>query len=79
MEPLALDPQSTALVLIDLQRGIVGRQTAPHSAADVVTRARGLAERFRRIGAPVILVRVKFAADGRDRLAPRADVAGWAG
>lgn len=77
MEPLALDPQSTALVLIDLQRGIVGRPTAPHSATDVVARACSLAERFRQVGAPVILVRVAFAPDGRDRLAPRVDAAGW--
>ena len=79
MEPLALDPQSTALVLIDLQRGIAGRPTAPHSATDVVARARGLAERFREVGAPVVLVRVAVAPDGRDRLAPRVDAAGWGG
>jgi len=79
MEPLALDPQSTALVLIDLQRGIAGRPTAPHQATDVVARARSLAERFRQVGAPVVLVRVAFAPDGRDRLAPRVDAAGWSG
>ena len=77
MESLVLDPQSTALVLIDLQRGIVGRATAPHSATDVVMHARGLAQRFRQVGAPVILVRVAFAPDGRDRLAPRVDAAAW--
>jgi nicotinamidase-related amidase len=79
MEPLSLDPQTTALVLIDLQRGIVARETGPHTPAQVVSSARRLAERCRRIGSPVILVRVAFAADGRDRLTPLADTAGWSG
>ena len=77
MEPLKLDPRTTALVLIDLQRGIVGRETAPHTAPDVVSRARRLAEHCRRVGATVVLVRVAFAPDGRDRLAPRVDAAAW--
>ena len=79
MEPLKLDPRTTALVVIDLQRGIVGRETAPHSAPDVIARARRLAEHCRRVGATVVLVRVAFAPDGRDRLAPQADAAGWGG
>lgn len=73
MEPLTLDPRSTALVLVDLQRGIVSRQTAPHAATDVVARAARLADRFRTRGALVVLVRVAYAADGRDRLALRMD------
>jgi nicotinamidase-related amidase len=64
-------------VLIDLQRGIVGRQTAPHTAAHVVERARRLATRCREVGATVVLVRVAYAADGRDRLAQRVDAAPW--
>jgi nicotinamidase-related amidase len=79
MDPLGLDPATTALVLIDLQRGIVARETAPHAAADVVARAASLARRFREVGALVVLVRVAFSPDGRDRLAPPADAAGWGG
>jgi nicotinamidase-related amidase len=79
MEPLSLDPQTTALVLIDLQRGIVARETGPYTPQDVVSKARRLAERCRPLGAPVVLVRVAFSADGRDRLAPLADAAGWSG
>ena len=74
MEPLSLDAQRTALVLIDLQKGIVGRQTAPYPSADVVARARKLAERCRAVGATVVLVHVTFSKDGRDRLAPHADL-----
>jgi nicotinamidase-related amidase len=72
-KPLSLDPQSTALVLIDLQRGIVTRDTKPHSAADVVARAARLASAFRQRGALVVLVHVGFAPDGADRLRPEAD------
>lgn len=73
MDALTLDPNSTALVLIDLQKGIVARQTAPHASQDVVVTARRLADRFRAVKATVVLVHVGFSSDGRDRLAPRAD------
>jgi nicotinamidase-related amidase len=72
-QPFTLDPGTTALVLIDLQRGITGRQTAPHAAEQVVAHCAQLAERFRALGAPVVLVRVSFAADGSDRLALPVD------
>jgi nicotinamidase-related amidase len=77
MEALALDAASTALVTIDLQKGIAARQTAPHAAKDVIANAARLAARCRKVGALVVLVRVAFAPDGRDRLAPPADEAGW--
>jgi nicotinamidase-related amidase len=60
-------------VLIDLQKGIVTRDTAPHTAADVVANAVRLANAFRAAGAPVILVRVSYAADLRDALSPPVD------
>src|SRR4051812_10680173 len=72
-DALTLDPATTALVLIDLQKGIVARDTAPHPAADVVANAVRLAERFRAAGATVILVRVSYAADLRDALNPSID------
>ena len=43
MPALDLDPKVTALVVIDLQRGIVSRDVAPHSARDVVARSARLA------------------------------------
>lgn len=46
-----------ALVLIDLQRRIVARETHPYPAADVVARAARLAAAFRRAGQLVIAVR----------------------
>jgi nicotinamidase-related amidase len=74
MTPLALDPARSALVLIDLQQGIVGRTLAPHSGTDVVRNASQLAARFRELGATVVLVRVAFHADSRDLLRVPADV-----
>jgi nicotinamidase-related amidase len=73
MASLSLNSRSTALVLIDLQRGIVARQTEPYTSADVVAHAVRLADRFREQGALVVLVRVGFAADSRDRLSQLAD------
>jgi nicotinamidase-related amidase len=68
-----LDPRQTALVLIDLQKGILGRQTAPHSASDVLARSARLAERFKAAGGLVVLVHVSFSTDGGDRLTQPTD------
>jgi nicotinamidase-related amidase len=69
---LTLDPTITALIVIDLQRGIVARQAAPHSAAEVVERCAKLADAFREQNALVVLVHVAFG-DDRERLKPEAD------
>ena len=55
-----LDPHTTALVLIDLQQGIVPGAGGPRSGEEVVANARNLAARFREAGAPVVLVHVGF-------------------
>jgi nicotinamidase-related amidase len=55
---LQLDPNKTALVVIDLQNAIVGMSPVPHSAAQVVENSKKLAEAFRVHGAPVVYVRV---------------------
>jgi len=68
-----IDTSKTALVVIDLQKGIVGRQTAPYTSDIVVKNAASLAEAFRKNGMPVFLVRVTPSADGKDALHPVAD------
>jgi len=68
-----LEPKTTALVLIDLQKGVIGRTLAPHSGADVVKTASELAHRFRAAGASVVLVNVAFAPDFKDALRQPAD------
>jgi nicotinamidase-related amidase len=70
----SLDPNTTAFIVIDLQRGIVARQAAPHSAAEVVERCAKLADAFREQKALVVLVHVAFD-DDRERLKPEADSA----
>jgi nicotinamidase-related amidase len=58
-----LDP-SAALIVIDLQKGIVGRATA-HPTAEIVGRSAELARAFRRRGLPVVLVNVTAVPAGR--------------
>ena len=58
MAELQLDPQKTALVLIDLQNAVVGMNPVPHTAAQVVENSEKLADAFRGQGAPVVYVRV---------------------
>ena len=55
---------NVALVLIDLQKGIVGLPTV-HPVGEVVARAARLARAFRERGLPVVLVNVTGMAPGR--------------
>ncbi|MBT2411193.1 hydrolase [Streptomyces sp. ISL-12] len=68
----ALDPR-TALVVIDLQAGILAAPVVPHSGAEVLARSVELAEAFRARNLPVVLVRVSFAADGTDAVPGRTE------
>jgi len=67
----ALDP-SSALILIDLQKGITAAPLTPNDADSLLERAGGLARAFRAAGSPVVNVRVSFAADFAD--APKGRV-----
>ena len=58
-----LDPK-TALVVIDLQKGIVAFNTTPPTH-EVVARSRVLLDEFRRRSLPVVLVNVSGSAPGR--------------
>jgi nicotinamidase-related amidase len=73
MKPPKIDLTKTALVLIDLQKGIVPATLAPRSGLDVVAQAVKLARRFREAKAPVVLVNVNFAADGADMVKVQTD------
>ena len=68
-----IDKATTALVVIDLQKGIVGNATEPHPAGTVVRNAAQIAGAFRKNRMPVFLVRVTPSSDGKDRLNPVAD------
>jgi nicotinamidase-related amidase len=69
---MQLDAKSTALVLIDLQKGVLAMPMAPHPAAAIHERSMRLAQQFRAASAPVVRVRVTFSGDLAD--APRATV-----
>ena len=59
MKPeLVIDKASTALVVIDLQKGIAAQPAKPYAAQDVIRNAAALAQGFRRNGMPVFLVHV---------------------
>lgn len=73
MSELQIDPRRSALVVIDLQKGIVQMPTAPYRAEEVIERTVQLAQACRQIGAFVVLVHVGPSADGRDMLRPVAD------
>jgi nicotinamidase-related amidase len=73
MSELVLDKERTALVVIDLQKGIVAMKTGPHDASTVVRNAARLADAFRQRALPVFLVRVTPSADMKDGLHPRVD------
>ncbi|MDR3426158.1 MULTISPECIES: isochorismatase family protein [Silvimonas] len=63
MPVTTLDPK-TALVVIDLQKGIVAR-AAEHGIAEVIQHASALTNAFRRHALPVVLVNVAGGAPGR--------------
>ena len=60
---LELNAKNTALVVIDLQEGILPFAGGPHRADEVVARAARLADKCRQQGSPVIMVRVGWSAD----------------
>ncbi|PJI38700.1 hydrolase [Ferrovibrio sp.] len=57
-----LDPRSTALVLIDLQKGIMPLARGPHTVDTVLQNAAALTQRARGLNMPVVLVRVGWSA-----------------
>lgn len=70
---LSIESSRTALVVIDLQRGIVGFPAEPHPGTEVVANAAKLASAFRAAGGTVVLVHVTPSPDGKDGLRPIAD------
>ena len=77
--PLKLDPATTALVLIDLQQGILAYAKAPYDGAAVMARAVPLAAAFHARRSPVVRVKVGFSADGGDVLKAIVDAPNPAG
>lgn len=78
MPVTTLDPR-TALIIIDLQKGIVGLALAD-GIETIIDNSRQLADAFRRKGLPVVLVNVDGGAPGRAEQSrpPRDLPADWA-
>jgi nicotinamidase-related amidase len=69
--PISTIDDRTALIVIDLQKGIVQLPTV-HPMAGVLERCRALIDGFRQHGLPVVLVNVAGGAPGRTEQPPRA-------
>ncbi len=70
---LKLDARRTAIVVIDLQKGIVRMPGAPYARETVVVNCARLLATARAAGAQPILVHVGGALDGADRLKTPTD------
>jgi nicotinamidase-related amidase len=68
-----LSPAHTAIVVIDLQKGIMTMLGDSRPAKTVVANAARLLAAARQAGAKPVLVHVGFSPDGADRLNPAAD------
>lgn len=70
---MKLDAKTTALVLIDLQQGILPFAKGPYSAEQVIATNTRLANTFRQSGAPVVFVRVGWSDSFADALKQPVD------
>lgn len=73
MNKLILDSRRTAVVVIDLQKGIVGFPGSPRTAQEVIASAVALLDAARHAGAQPILVHVGRSPDGGDGLQVACD------
>ena len=73
MSDLVFDPRRTAVVVIDLQKGIVGFPGTPHTTASVIANCAELLNSARTAGAQPVLVHVGLAPDGADALHVASD------
>jgi nicotinamidase-related amidase len=64
-----LDP-NTALLVVDLQKGLAGSPFG-HLIGNVVDRTRALIDAFRKHGLPIVLINVAGGAPGRTEQRPR--------
>ncbi len=73
MSELVLDPRHTALVIIDLQKGITRFEGAPHSIASVIANSVSLLNAAREAGVQPVLVHVDFSLKGADAVHVTSD------
>jgi nicotinamidase-related amidase len=73
--PLGLELHRTALVLIDLQQGILALPVGPHGGAAVLERSVALAQACIAAGVPVVCINVAFDPGNALRLKQPVDAA----
>jgi nicotinamidase-related amidase len=73
MTLLTLAPARTALVVIDMTRGVLSMPTVPHPLEEVLANTVRLADAFRSAGSFVVLVNVN-SVDGKEMLYPISDM-----
>lgn len=81
MTDVELKPERTALVVIDMQKGIAAysRNLKPHNSETVIKNVASLVSAFRKVGSKVFLVHVT-GTDGKDMLQPIVDnTPAWGG
>lgn len=75
MNKIQLDPNRTAIVMIDLQKGILAQPLEPRTSDVVEKNARELIGKARSSGATIVLVRVYWHEDMSDAPRQQADIA----
>ena len=70
---LILHPETIALILIDLQVGIVSTPTTPHSVTEVLNNSNKLIKDFHKNNATVVFVKVSYSSDGKNKLKMEVD------
>jgi nicotinamidase-related amidase len=73
MSELIFDPARTALVIIDLQKGITRFEGVPNSTPGVIANCVSLLTAAREVGVQPVLVHVSFAPNGADALHVASD------
>jgi len=73
MEDLKLIVEKPALVVIDLQKGIVNRESSPYTCAQVIQNTSKLINTFTENGDFIVLVKVS-TVDGKDMVHPKTDL-----
>ncbi len=71
---LKIDRTKTAIVVIDLQKGIVAGERLPHTSQTVIENTAQILHTFRKNNMPVFLVRVVISNDQKDRPNPASDI-----
>ena len=72
---LHINPKTTAVIIIDLQKGITAFPSQPHDVRKVIQNAVEILDVSRKLGMPIFLVHVAPSRDFKDALRPQSEKA----